>query len=181
MADIDRDLVINAMAQGEDASKIAQRFGVPIKHVKETMRQAVAEMADADTLREEWFLEDHRLKTLGLRFYEIALRDNDPQAAVVFLKASERRATLGGANAPTSYAIHVMNQAPVKQLSSSERIENAMDRLLGIGDRERELRDRDDLTEDERTELVAIEDAREAERQRKYQEERQRRLKLVGK
>src|SRR5215831_3248932 len=39
----------------------------------------------------------------------------------VFLKASERRATLGGANAPTSYAVHVMNQAPVNQKTSTEK------------------------------------------------------------
>ena len=49
-----------------------------------------------------------------------------------------------------------------------------MDRLLGITDREKELRERDDLTEAERTELVEMEDVREA--QRKYQEWRQKRL-----
>ena len=48
--------------------------------------------------------------------------------------------------------------------------------LLGIGGGEEELRDRDDLTEAERLELVALEDACEENRQRKYQEQRQKRL-----
>ena len=95
MAEIDRDDVIASMARGENATVIAKRLGVHFRKVQAVMREAIAEMADAETLRAEWFLEDHRLKTLGLRFYEIALKENDHQAAIVFLKASERRATPG--------------------------------------------------------------------------------------
>jgi hypothetical protein len=75
-------------------------------------------------------------------------------------------------------AQHRMRMAadPIRQ----QKIAEALDQILGITDREKELQHRDDLTEEERAELVAIEDAREAERQRNYQEERQRRLKLVG-
>jgi hypothetical protein len=175
--DIDREVIVTAMAAGETAAKIAARLGVAVRRVQEAMREAVADMASADTLREEWFW----LRTLGLRFYEIALRDNDPQAAVVFLKASERRATLGGANAPTSFVIHATNQVPFHQKTGTEKVAEALDRLMGVSERERELQHRDDFTEAERAELVALEDAREAERQRKYQEERQRRLKVVGK
>ena len=69
----------------------------------------------------------------------------------------------------------------MNQKTSTEKIAEALDHIMGITAREKELRHRDDLTEDERAELVALEDAREAERQRKYQEERQRQLKLVGK
>jgi len=174
--EIDREDIITAMAAGENAARVAARLGVPIKRVQEAMREAVADMASADTLREEWFLEDHRLKTLGLRFYEIALRDNDPQAAVVFLKASERRATLGGANAPTSFVIHATSQVPVHQKTSTEYAWDVLDQLQGISDREKQLRHRYDLNAEETAELVALEDAREAKRQRRYQEERQRRL-----
>src|SRR5215831_17238935 len=119
---LDRDLIITAMAEGETAARVAQRLGVSIKQVRAAMSEAVADMASADTLRAEWFLEDHRLKTLGLWFYEIALRDNDPQAAVVFLKASERRATLGGANAPTSFVIHATTHFFVNETATTEKI-----------------------------------------------------------
>jgi hypothetical protein len=129
--ELDRETVINAMAAGENATRVAARLGVPAKRVQEAMREAVADMADAETLRTEWFLEDHRLKMLGLRFYEIAMRDNDPQSAVVFLKASERRATLGGANAPTSFVIHATNQVPVHQKTSTEKMGELLDQFLG--------------------------------------------------
>src|SRR5215831_17865148 len=155
---IDREGIITAMAAGENAARVAARLGVSIKQVRTAMSEAVSEMATADTLREEWFLEDHRLKTLGLRFYEIALRDNDPQAAVVFLKASERRANLGGANAPTSFVIHTTSQVPVHQMTNAEKMAEALDNFLGIGEREKELRHRNDLTEEETAELFAFED-----------------------
>jgi hypothetical protein len=55
-------------------------------------------------------------------------------------------------------------------------IAEAPDHLLGVGDREKVLLHRDDLTEAERTELVSLEDACEEERQRNYQASRQKRL-----
>ena len=64
----------------------------------------------------------------------------------------------------------------MNQKTSTEKIAEALDHIMGITAREKELRHRDDLTEDERAELVALEDAREAERQRRYQEDRQQRL-----
>src|SRR5262249_17450696 len=138
--DIDRDMIVTAMAAGENAARLAARLGVSIKQVRAAMSEAIADMASADTLRTERFLEDHRLKMLGLRFYEIAMRDNDPQSAVVFLKASERRATLGGANAPTSFVIHATSEIPVHQKNNAERMGELLDQFLGITDREKELR-----------------------------------------
>jgi hypothetical protein len=76
------------------------------------------------------------------------------QAAVVFIKASERRSLLNGANAQKYSPRHERESAA----------------------REKELRDKDVLSDDEARELVAIEDAREQERQRQYQNNRQRKL-----
>jgi hypothetical protein len=72
--------------------------------------------------------------------------------------------------------IHATNQVPVNQKTSTEKMAEALDQLIGITDREKELRHRDGLTEEETAELVALEDAREAKRQRNYQEWRQKRL-----
>jgi hypothetical protein len=71
--------------------------------------------------------------------------------------------------------IHATNQVPAHQKTSTEVMMDTLDHILGITDSEKELRHRDDLTEDERAELVALEDARE-ERQRNYQAARQKRL-----
>jgi hypothetical protein len=44
---------------------------------------------------------------VGLRFYQISMRDNDPQARVNFIKASERRAHPNGAD-PSNFAVHML-------------------------------------------------------------------------
>ena len=54
--------------------------------------------------------------------------------------------------------IHATNQVPVNQKTSIEKMAEALDQLMGITDREKELRHRDDLTEEETAELVALED-----------------------
>jgi len=87
----------------------------------------------------------------------------------VFIKASERRSLLNGANAPMSHIHHVMNANPPPDVRGSTQIVlDELDALCGITNREKELRDKDALSDDEARELVAIEDAREQERQRQY-------------
>ena len=127
---IDHSDIVQVIADGLTIAKTAERFGVTIDEVRTAIKEAVKELSDGDALRQEWMLEDRRLKAVGLKFYNIAMRDNDPQSAIVFLKASERRATLNGANAPQSYSVQLMNQsAPVEQMTSIDKIEAAIHRL----------------------------------------------------
>ena len=54
----------------------------------------------------------------------------DPSAAIVSIKASERRATLTGANAPPADLVTVMHaQASEEQTSSTSRMLEAIRRL----------------------------------------------------
>jgi hypothetical protein len=139
---------------------------VPLKTVKTAMHAAVVEMQDAQTLRIEWAAEDLRLRTLALRFYELALKDNSHQAATIFLKASERRATLAGSNVPQSYTVHATHQVSIDQKqSSTQEIAATLDIFLGVTDRERDLRSREALSNEEARELIGIEDQREEQRQ----------------
>jgi len=68
--------------------------------------------------------------------------DGDCQAAVTYVKISERRATLAGANAPIGHAVTVMRHATPPELTSTQRIRAALDDVMGIAARERELEDR---------------------------------------
>lgn len=166
----ERDDIVQALAEGLSTKQVAQRYDLPIRDVREVLREATQAMADGETLREEWYLEDQRLKAIGLRFYGIAMHDNDPQSAVIFLKASERRACLNGANAPQSHAIHVMNQTPAAHhRTSTKKIRDALDNVMGITQRERVLLDRKDrltdeppLTNEEVAELKQLTAEREA-------------------
>ena len=140
---IDHSDIVQAIADGLTIAKTAERFGVTIDEVRTAIKEAVKELSDGDALRQEWMLEDRRLKAIGLKFYNIAMQDDDPQSAIVFLKASERRATLNGLNAPQSYSVQLMNQsAPVEQMGSIDKIEAAINRMR--------LRNRpDDATDEE--------------------------------
>jgi hypothetical protein len=153
---IDHNAIVQAIADGLSSAQAAERFGVATDEIRAAQKQAVKELADGDALRVEWMLEDRRLKAIGLKFYNIAMRDNDPQAAVIFLKASERRASLNGANAPQSHSLHLMNQtAPIEHKTSTQQLRSILDNLLHISVRERELLDRLELQGEDTPEIRA--------------------------
>jgi hypothetical protein len=130
---IDHNDIVQAIADGLTLAQAAKRFRVTIDEVRTAMHQAVKDLADGDALRIEWMLEDKRLRAVGQKFYGIAMRDNDPQAAVIFLKASERRASLNGANAPQSHSVHLMNaNAPIEQKTSTQKIRGLLDNIMHI-------------------------------------------------
>ena len=96
---IDRENMVLAIASGLSMSQVADRFNVSVDEVRDAQKEALAAFSDGEALRLDWMLESKRLAAIGLKFYQIAMRDSDPQAAVIFIKASERRANLMGANA----------------------------------------------------------------------------------
>src|SRR5215468_3862249 len=105
---IDPEAMVQAIADGLTLAQTADRFGVSVDEVRDAQKQALAAFSDGDALRLDWMLESKRLAACGLRFYQIAMRGNDPQAAVIFIKASERRASLMGANAPAAASVKLM-------------------------------------------------------------------------
>jgi DNA-directed RNA polymerase specialized sigma24 family protein len=151
---IDEDTIVQALADGLSLAQTADRFGVSIDDVRKARSQAVAAFSDGEALRQEWALESKRLAACGMRFYQIAMRDNDTQAAMIFLKASERRATLCGANAPQGHSVHIMHQTATEQKkTSTEKIRDVLDIILHITPRERELIDKREVENDQSTEI----------------------------
>src|SRR5215831_5414071 len=140
---IDPEAMVQAIADGLTLAQTADRFGVSVDEVRDAQKHAIAAFSDGDALRLDWMLESKRLAACGLRFYQIAMRDNDPQAAVIFIKASERRATLMGANAPAAATVKLIHeQKPKPRETSTERLRRALDNIQHITPRERELLDR---------------------------------------
>ena len=153
---IDPDDMVQAIADGLTIAQAADRFGVSVDEVRDAQKQALAAFSDGGALRLDWMLEAKRLAACGLRFYQIAMRDNDPQAAVIFIKASERRATLMGANAPAAASVKLIHETrPEEHQTSTQRIRAALDNVMGITARERELTDRNELGGDDSPELLA--------------------------
>jgi hypothetical protein len=128
-------------------SGVADRFNVSVDEVREAQSQLAA-FSDGDALRLDWMLESKRLAAVGMKFYQIAMRDADGAAAMIFIKASERRATLMGANAPaaaTVKLIHDPQPEQHKRSKSMHEMRGLLDNIMGITFRERQLLDQRDL------------------------------------
>ena len=104
----DRDDVLDALASGLTIPACARRFSLSEADVSDILKSETDRVADGAEMRAEWMLTARRLREVELKFHAKAVADLDCAAAVVSIKASERRATLTGANAPPAHLVHVM-------------------------------------------------------------------------
>jgi hypothetical protein len=88
-------------------------------------------------------LELMRLDQLEMAFEGKALRDRDVAAGVLMVKIAERRATLLGLNPSPGYAVAVIQHPPPEQKTSTQEIQAALDNVLRITVRERQLLDKE--------------------------------------
>ena len=105
----DPEAILDALAAGLSIEKAAKRFHLPVAEVRRILKDEVERCRDGEHLREVWALADRRLAAVEVKFYNKALEgDGDPQSAIVFVKTSERRATLADANKPIGHAVTIM-------------------------------------------------------------------------
>ena len=163
----DHETILGALADGLTVGKAARVLGIAEGEVRAALKETADNFRNGERLREAWALEDIRLHRLGLKFFHKAMEsDGDCQAAVTYVKISERRATLAGANAPIGHAVTVMHQAAPPKLTSTQRIRAAIDNVMGISARERELLDKESeidgpgITPEESAEIDELRKAR---------------------
>ncbi|MGY8682667.1 hypothetical protein Q2941_33540 [Bradyrhizobium sp. UFLA05-153] len=148
MTEDEAHAIVLAVANRTPISKIAETYGITEAEVHATVDQRAADMFDGVNLRRKMFLEDARLAALGVPHYEKGLA-GDVASAAIYVKISERRATMTGMNAPQGHVMQLIHQsAPVKQLNSTQEIRAAIDQVCGITSRERELLDRREIDGD---------------------------------
>jgi hypothetical protein len=130
---VDPETIVDAIADGLAVPEAVHRFGLDEREIRTILKRATERCYDGAYMREAWMLEERRLAAVGLKYYQRAMEgDGDPQAAIIFIKASERRATLRGANSPVGHAVTIMHQAAEPQLTSTKRIRLAVDAVKGI-------------------------------------------------
>ena len=95
----DRDAVLDALMDGMSIEAAAHRFGLREAEVRDILKAETDRAYDGAAMREEWTLTARRLRRMEMVFDRKAIVDLDPTAAIVAIKASERRASLTGANA----------------------------------------------------------------------------------
>jgi hypothetical protein len=133
MSDEDRENILDAKTDGMSIAAIAGRFGVSEREVRDILRDEVQRRADGDFLREDWTLTIRRLAVMEAKFGRKAIDHLDEAAAMVSIRANERRASLTGAGQTTIQMM--MTPAPAKrQLSIEDLIQRhkKLNNALGI-------------------------------------------------
>jgi hypothetical protein len=114
----DREAILDALMDGASIEAIAKRVGLHKAEVQAILKEETANAYDGEALRSEWTLTARRLRRMELAFDRKAIDDLDCTAAIVAIKASERRASLTGANAQQGHLVTVMR---MRRRSKSHR------------------------------------------------------------
>ena len=131
--DPDHDVIIHEAAHGRSLRDIAGSRNLTLDEVRKIVNEEAALALDGQNLRREWLLEARRLRELGQKYFSRAMTDDDLNSGLLYIKASERLATLTGMNAPIGHAVQVMHATapPAIGGTSIDRIAAAIDRIRG--------------------------------------------------
>jgi hypothetical protein len=101
VSDEDREKILDAKSDGMPIAAIARQFSVSEHEVRDILREEIARRSDGDFLRESWSLTLRRLEIMEAKFGRQAIDNLDQGAALVALRANERRASLSNAGSTT--------------------------------------------------------------------------------
>jgi hypothetical protein len=129
-AEVANEAIFSARSSGRSIVAIAHEFGLSEDAVRSVVAEMVARTYDGQAMREDIALENHRLRAISLKYYGLAMDGaGDHQAAVIYVKCSERRMTMLGANAPQAYSVHLSNDAAPERQTSTDSLRAALERL----------------------------------------------------
>src|SRR5215471_19271104 len=132
MSDDRDDEIVREIIAGKKASQIARERGMTVPEVNRVLDQAAAREFSASGLRRTMMLEAERLHHLKHQLWVRAMEEGDLHAAAVFIKASERLASMIGLNHPHGHIVTVTSTLePVEHASSTQRMLEAIRLLRG--------------------------------------------------
>jgi rhamnose utilization protein RhaD (predicted bifunctional aldolase and dehydrogenase) len=128
----DREAVLDALMVGDPIGVVADRFDLTKAEVRKILREESERTFDGAAMRDEWALTARRLRRMELKFDKYAIDNLDCTAAIVAIKASERRASLSGAgSAAPSHLITVMQAKAIEEApTSTEHLRRVLDELM---------------------------------------------------
>src|SRR5215469_5970454 len=117
---IDRDAILDALADGLSIAAAADQFDLPEAEVRQILKAETDRLYDGAEMRAGWALADRRLLRMELAFHRKAMEEMDASLAGIALKANERRASLqGGGSAQPSHLILTMNTKAIEAAPTS--------------------------------------------------------------
>jgi hypothetical protein len=125
MDERDRDKIIHRVVR-----RIADDVGCTVAEVNAVLDAHPIEIDRDKYLKRVLALQLLQLDEIEEAFHDKAIVDRDVPSGVLLIKAQERRATLLGLNPPLGHAVRVVQHAPERQQTSTDKIEAALNDLL---------------------------------------------------
>jgi hypothetical protein len=114
---------------GRTERSIAKRFNVTPRYVREVVRR-LAPRIDPESRAEQLSLEFARMERCYQVFYERTL-EGDVASASILIRLSERKTSLLALDHAPLRDLTIVNVAPQARISSTHRIKQALDRVVG--------------------------------------------------
>jgi hypothetical protein len=169
--------IFDLVVEGRTEAEVCRMLGVTVADVRRALDLAGQLMLSPQNRVRIIAVDAARCERMIQDFLP-ASHSRDDKAANVILKAQERKATLLGLNAPLRVDPIALAQEAGPRLTSTQRLGKVLLDGEGVTGRERELEDRwfgvgSPLSDAEAVELDAFREAREDERRRKHDAERE--------
>jgi hypothetical protein len=110
---VDVDAIVSLVANGMPLRDVAKAHALTVTEVRKVLDEESERCLSGAELRRQLLLEARRLRELEQKYYGKAMGDGEQAAssAIIFIKASERLATLMGMNAPIGHCVQLIHQA----------------------------------------------------------------------
>jgi hypothetical protein len=114
--DQEQDAIVHEAACGLPLREIARSRSMTVADVTQTLDEAAARMFSGVELRRALLLEVTRLREIERRHFE---RCDEVPSAAIYLKSSERLASLIGMNQPIGMSVQLIQAKQIEQQESS--------------------------------------------------------------
>src|SRR5215469_4011576 len=138
--DLDNDEILRDAVAGKPLRDIARKHGVDRREIDHVLDLAAERLFGAAGLRRTMYVEAERLEHIKQMLFARAMAGGEDalHAATVYCKASERYASMTGANHPAGHMITIFgNLEPIEQETSTQNFRRVLDGVLGITTKER--------------------------------------------
>jgi hypothetical protein len=132
MPDTDEEAaILREATMGKPVREIAKARGMTVPEVNHVLDLEAERLFGAAGLRRAMLLETERLGLLKQSLWTRAMTDGDLQAAAVYVKASERLASMVGMNHPLGHLVTISGSLePIEHETSTQQLRRVFDELL---------------------------------------------------
>ena len=130
--DPEQDAIVGEVVAGKTVRDVARSRGMTVPEVNRVIDRAAAKAFSGEGMRRTLLIEAERLQVLKHQLWLRATGEEDLHAAVVYVKASERLASMLGTNHPIGHIITMTSTLePTETATSTQRMLSAIRLLRG--------------------------------------------------